>query len=344
MTKYIITDQNIDEKKWDVFVGAHPQGNIFQTSAMYKVFKQTKGYEPHRFWAIDEKTKKIIGVLSGVVVSEKEGLMGKFSTRAIIQGGPLLAPEADRKVLKELVEAFDEAVKPKAIWSEIWNFNDTKQTLKTLKNYHFEDHLNFLIDVNRSEEIIWREIHESRRKNINRAIKKDLVIEEVENQAQLDIIYQLVSETYRRVKVPLSDSGLFKSAYQILVSRGLAKFFLVKHNNDYIGARIVLTYNKKIYDWYAGASPDSFEFYPNDYLVWSVLKWGVKNGYKVFDFGGAGKPNVPYGPREFKRRFGGDLTNFGRLIRVYSPWKYRLAHWGFKVYQFLLLQIQGEKK
>lgn len=341
MNRFIISSEIIDQK-WDSFVIKHPEANIFQTSALFEVYQQAKGYWPFRFWAIDVKTREVLGVLQGVVVHEKPGLIGKFSTRAIIQGGPLLALSAGTTVLKQLVQTFDEVVKHQAIWSEIWNFYDTKQAFRPLTNYHSEDHLNFVIDLARPEEVVWREIHESRRKNINRAMRKNLCLEEVKNQAQLDIFYRLVSETYQRVKVPLSDSSLFVSAYQILVKRGLAKFFLAKYNNDYIGARVVLTYKKEIYDWYAGASSDSFEFYPNDYLVWSILKWGIENGYGAFDFGGAGKPNVPYGPREFKRRFGGKLTNFGRLIRVYSPWKYKLAHWGFKVYQFILNQLQNK--
>jgi lipid II:glycine glycyltransferase (peptidoglycan interpeptide bridge formation enzyme) len=46
--------------------------------------------------------------------------------------------------------------------------------------------------------------------------------------------------------------------------------------------------------------------YPNDYLVWQVLIYGINNGYQIFDFGGAGKPEVNYGPREFKEDLEGN--------------------------------------
>ena len=101
----------------------------------------------------------------------------------------------------------------------------------------------------------------------------------------------------------------------------MAKFFLAKHKDTYIGARVVLTYNNVIHDWYAGSLNNASSLYPNDYLVWYILKWGVENNYKLFDFGGAGKPDVEYGPREFKRRFGGDLVNHGRHTYIHSPQK-----------------------
>jgi len=52
MTKNYVITSEINEKKWDDFVAAHPLGNIFQTSAMFEVYSLTKGYRPLRFWAV----------------------------------------------------------------------------------------------------------------------------------------------------------------------------------------------------------------------------------------------------------------------------------------------------
>jgi lipid II:glycine glycyltransferase (peptidoglycan interpeptide bridge formation enzyme) len=139
------------------------------------------------------------------------------------------------------------------------------------------------------------------------------------------------------VKVPLVDISLFESAFQHLVPHGLAKFFVARYEDNYIGARAVLLYKDRIYDWYAGASVDMLSFYPNECLVWHILKWGIENKYSIFDFGGAGKPDKPYGPREFKRRFGGELVNYGRNVCTYSRGKTKIAEIGFKMYRILFL-------
>jgi len=55
------------------------------------------------------------------------------------------------------------------------------------------------------------------------------------------------------------------------------------------------------------------------------LKDGAAKGYKSFDFGGAGSPHEEYGVREFKRRFGGDLVNYGRYMNVHNKILFYLA-------------------
>jgi len=71
--------------------------------------------------------------------------------------------------------------------------------------------------------------------------------------------------------------------------------------------------------------------------MWHVLKWGAENGYKVYDFGGAGKPSEKYGVRDFKSKFGGDLVCFGRNTCVHAPALMRLSQVGYSIYRRLRL-------
>ena len=40
---------------------------------------------------------------------------------------------------------------------------------------------------------------------------------------------------------------------------------------------------------------------------------------------GAGEPGVPYGVRDFKSLFGGDLVEQGRFLCVCKPWLYKIG-------------------
>ena len=53
--------------------------------------------------------------------------------------------------------------------------------------------------------------------------------------------------------------------------------------------------------------------------------------YTIFDFGGAGKPNEEYGVRDFKKKYGGKLVNFGRYEKVHSPKKLKVSKQVFKL-------------
>ena len=89
MNNYIIK-REVDRKLWSEFVYNHPYGNIFQTPEMFEVMKKTKNNEPILFAAINIETNKIIGILSSVIQKEYSGIIGSFTARSIIWGGPLV--------------------------------------------------------------------------------------------------------------------------------------------------------------------------------------------------------------------------------------------------------------
>ena len=330
-----------DIKQWSEFVYNHPQGNIFQTPEMAEVYKRTKNYEPISLAVVDTKNDKILAILQAVVIKEISGFLGTFSARSIIQGGPLfIENEKGIEALKVLMEHYDKiATQKKALYTQIRTMWDTSNISSFLNSmgYEYEEHLNFLIDLNRPEEEIWRDIHKSRRKGINRAANKGVVIEEVRDKKFIPIFYGIVEETYKNARLPLADISLLDSAFELLVPKNMATFYMAKYEDVYVGARAVLNYKGLIYDWYAGASLDYLSLYVNEALVWHILKEGANNSYHTFNFGGAGKPNEEYGVREFKRRFGGEMVNFGRYTKVYSPIRMKIAEKGFEVYRRMIL-------
>jgi hypothetical protein len=46
---------------------------------------------------------------------------------------------------------------------------------------------------------------------------------------------------------------------------------------------------------------------------------------------GVGKPDVAYGVRDFKARFGGKQVNFGRLTRINNKFLYNVAELGYNI-------------
>jgi hypothetical protein len=66
-----------------------------------------------------------------------------------------------------------------------------------------------------------------------------------------------------------------------------------------------------------------------------VTSMGKEHKFRLFDFGGAGKPCEKYGVREFKAKFGGELVSFGRYIFVHSPFLFGLCKVGYGIWQFV---------
>ena len=325
----------IEKDKRIEFVSNHPYGNIFQTPEMAEVYKQTKNYEPI-ILAVVDNMGEIFAILQAVVIKEIGGRLGSVSNRSVIQGGPLLIEDENTiTAVKILMDQYDKIAQNKALYTQIRTMWDTSNISSFLNSmgYECEERLNFLIDLNRPEDEIWRDIHKSRRKGINRAANKGIVIEEMQDKTLIPIFYGILKETYKNAGIPLADISLIQSAFELLFPKHMATFYLAKYGDGYVGARVVLNYNGLIYDWYAGATSAYLSFYINEALVWHILKEGANSNYHTFDFGGAGKPNEEYGVREFKRRFGGKIVNSRRYTKVYSPIKMKIAETGFKLYK-----------
>jgi lipid II:glycine glycyltransferase (peptidoglycan interpeptide bridge formation enzyme) len=143
--------------------------------------------------------------------------------------------------------------------------------------------------------------------------------------------YNLLRETYINAKLPLADISLFYSSFDKL--NRMFKIFAAKHKGKHIGAIFLLAYRDRVYDWYAGSSRDHLHLYPNDLLCWHAIEWSKEMGYKIFDFGGAGKVNKEYGVRKFKRQFGGIKVFHNRLIKIHQPLKLNIAKVGFEIYR-----------
>jgi lipid II:glycine glycyltransferase (peptidoglycan interpeptide bridge formation enzyme) len=114
------------------------------------------------------------------------------------------------------------------------------------------------------------------------------------------------------------------------------KVLLARVDEHYIGTCLFLIHKGRIIDWYAGSDRAFSSYCPGELLIWHALQWGKEHHFHLFDFGGAGKPDEDYGPRQFKAKFGGTLVNYGRNIYVHHPHLLRLSQWGYQVYRHFL--------
>ena len=58
--------------------------------------------------------------------------------------------------------------------------------------------------------------------------------------------------------------------------------------------------------------------------------WGAENGYRLCNFGGAGKRDEEYGVRDFKAKFGGELICFARSTGSTTRLTFLLSGGGVK--------------
>ena len=330
---------SINREKWSEFVYGHPYGNIFQTPEMCDVHERTKNYEPITLAVVDGGGE-ILALMQATVIREMEGFLGSFSTRALVPGGPLfVVGVGDGDAFSALIEYYDEIVHEKVLYTEIRMLSAIPNfDLHISRNgYIFEEHFNAHIGLDKPVGDIWSQIKRDKKRGIKKAETNGVTIEECKHKKEIQIFYDLVSETYKNAKIPLADISLFEAVFDLLVLMKRAVFLFAKYDDEYIATQVALMDNNTIYAWYTGAIREYLSYHPGDLLIWHLLKYGVDNGYKRFDFGGGGTKTEHVNLREYKARFGAEFPEYGRYKKVYSPIKMKIAEKGFEVYKRVVI-------
>jgi serine/alanine adding enzyme len=332
LVSYKVVNQ-LDEEVWRQFVDLHPQGNVFHTPEMFQVFAQTKGFRP-TLWAVVRNNGEVVALFLPVQVTLKR-LLRKLTTRAIGYGSVLCLPtEEGRQALELLLKTYVRKTKHECLFTELRNLSNLEDFQPTLQQsgFSYEPHLNYLIDISLSPEAVFENIGKRTRKNIRHGINRgEVIVHEVKERKEIAICYELLRQTYQAAQVPLQDISLFEAAFDLLLPKGMVRFTLAHDGQAPAAVSVELLYKDVVYGWYGGMDRAYSSHSPNELLMWNILEWGAQNGYRIYDFGGAGKPDEEYGVREFKAKFGGELVCYGRNTYVHAPSLLRLSKWGYEI-------------
>lgn len=329
---YTETDNQIIVK-WEQFVDNHLDATIYQTPETYSTYKGTLNYKPGLIYCT--QNDEIVGILSFLIITEGSGIKKNFTSRSIINGGAL-AMNNDTVIIAQLLTEYDKFIKSIAIYSEFREIVPFEPSeLIVSMGYEEEKRINILIDLAKDEDLLWKDVNSKRRNEIRRAEKKGIVVKEFMDQLQIEKSYEILREVYERAQLPIADKSLFLNAFKFLFPQKMARFFGAFYNDELIGTMFNLCYKDRVIDWYAGSKKEHYDKYPNDLITWEVIKLMKREGYKIFDFGGAGKPDVPYGVRDYKKKFGGEFIDLKRYRKVHKPMLYKIGEYGVKYYKYL---------
>ncbi len=331
--------RDLDRQAWNEFILSHPQANIFHSPEMFDVYQNTAGYEA-QLWAAVTDGGQILALMLPVKISLFNGPLQRITSRAVVFGSVLAVDgPAGQAGLEKLLVAYADDTGGSYLFTELRNVSDLSQWQPILERngFAYEEHLNYLIDLTQDEDEMFGKVSSRTRSYIRKAIRQEkMALREITDRADLPAIYELLRQTYQNAQVPLSDISLFENAFDILRPRGLARFLAVYLDDAPIAVSIDLLFKHRVYYWYGGMDRDYSKQHPNEFLRWSIIKRGKEEGYAIFDFGGAGKPDEVYGVRDFKAKFGGDLVGYGRNVYEHSPRLLRLSTLGYGVVRKLL--------
>ena len=342
----VLTYKEIDREEWNALVKASATGTWFQTPEAYEFFaSMPKLFKPFVVGVICDPAgaqTKLRGVCVGYVTVEKSAVKQWLTRRAIIIGGPCFADDCANEEVSLLLSTLRQQLSTGAnapIYIESRNFNDYSRWKDAFASagFDYKAHLNFHVDC-RDKEAMWERMSENRRRQVRKA---QATVECLTNEgiSELDVRewYEILRMLYRtKVKTPLWPVEFFLEAYR----QGVGKFLLVKHEGKVIGGSMVVMSERvkelgnegTVYEWFeCGLNADYKEQYPSVMATWAGIQYANGHGCARYDMMGAGVPGVPYGVRDFKSEFGGDMVEHGRFLCVCKPLLYKLGVLGVKI-------------
>lgn len=173
----------------------------------------------------------------------------------------------------------------------------------------------FLLDLDRTEDEIWRSFHSKKRNLIRKAEKENVRVERSDRPEDLRIFRSLAEATEERKRVkgvrfpaPAPES-YYRLMHKHVVSAGLGRLYLACRDDVCIAGAFCVSFAGRSYYLLSGSSAAGLELSAPDLLLWRAIRDFRNEGCESFNFGGVsqeelgGRPLEESGLYHFKIRF-----------------------------------------
>ena len=332
----LLTYPEIDQQQWQELVDRSPYATWFQTKEAYEFYAANpEEMTPFAYGVVEED--RLVGVIVGYTTKCINAIQQYFTKRAIIYGGPLLDVDISNDALSTLLKTVVQNIALNPIYIETRNFNDYSNLKGIFEQcgFQYQPHLNFQVDTS-SIKLAQSRIGKHRWRYIRLSMRDGAQIVAHPTLEQVQAFYTILQDLYRtKVRTPLWSWEFFERLYHT----EHARYILVELDGQIVGGTAcVCLPGKAVYEWYAcGLDNCRDDIRPLSVAIWGEMQYAAENNYPLFDFMGAGSPDQPYGVRDFKAEFGGELVEYGRFLCIRKPLLYAIGKMGVK-------WLRGDKK
>lgn len=187
----------------------------------------------------------------------------------------------------------------------------TTHPLSNLEYAYFNKTLwsTFLIDLTKSKEELYGAMSKhNARKNIERSIERNVIVEEITDKT-LDEYSSLLDKHRSSMNLSSGNTEEFHDMWKILHGVGFSGF-LARKDGISVGGLLFSFFNNYINEWGVARSQQDTEekLYAQDLIKWKIIEWGMNHKMKWYDLSGANpvpKSKKEEGILEYKKKWGG---------------------------------------
>lgn len=177
-----------------------------------------------------------------------------------------------------------------------------------------------VLDLSKSEEDLFNEMHSKTRYSIRLAEKKGLKFQILDNALEFYKVLKMTSDrqsfkTYNEMYFNLMKKNL--DPYNL-------KFFGVLYGDAIVASGLFYGFNKTAIYLHGGSDYKYRALMSPYFLHWNAIKYFKKEGFSFYDFWGIDEKRWP-GVTRFKTRFGGAVKEYpGARVKILKPFWFKI--------------------
>jgi hypothetical protein len=308
------TADSTDPDTWDAQV-ASLGGTIFHTSVWARYGTAVDANRSARYLRfLDDET---VGVGLAFVSRSPHRLLGRLTGRLELEAMPALGRQARDDLCDVLRQVEAHARREGCAELAIGGMASPGRE-EALRDAGFEvvRRMEFELSLEPSEEELWRAMARKRRKNIKKAARSSVELEDMNTDGGAAELRRLQGASAERIVARGGrdiryKGGPARDPVMELVNCGLGRIVVARLDGEVVSAGLFTCFNGLVYHTLSGHSREGLQVQAPTLLLWETIKRYRDEGARRLNFGGCkadaieeGHPE--HGIYEYKKAFGGE--------------------------------------
>ena len=322
----------VDAAEWDALV-TRLGGGIFHSSTWACYVQARQPNARPRYMHLLSSDDNPIGLCLMFVETSPRKVLATITGKLWMEAAPVVKNGSADAVLA-FTEAIEDYARKQALATiTIGSFGGGSINIAFSQlGFQQTRYWEFVHDLSVSEETLWESMEYKRHKNIQKAVRMGVVLNDCYGEEGIAELRRLQRDSSERIVARggknISHKGTFNAdPVKVLLDSGQGRIVCAQIDGQVVSAGLFTLFNGSVYHTLSGHSEAALRSQAPTFLLWETIKRYKVEGALRFNFGGCSAAATEEGHPEhgvyiYKQGFGGERIECVTLQRVLFPIRY----------------------
>lgn len=321
---------------WDDLV-CRLGGSVFHSAAWAEYQRAAGGLKPWFLIGYDPSGSAAAGAVAYLRHSSRP-LLSRFFRSLGAPAHPFADPgaEGDDAAMLRALETLARGAGCAAIQIDSFLSGESR-LLPEQHGYRERRRVEFVVDLTREPEAIWRALGKDQRERIRKLERQGVEVATGDRRADLEALRLVRDSTHeKRVRAGqdyalTGDEAFYDRIHRFVITPGIGRLFLAR-SGEVVAALLFAVFNRRAYSMFSGSNEEGYRLGAQSLLFWRAVEQFRSEGVTVLNRGGvpaeSEREDHPlHGIYRFKRRLGGTPVLCRSGYKVLRPARLALMQW-----------------